>query len=50
MNDWLVIPLASLFFALAATAVLAVVFGAWLGTRKLLDRIQSRAPTRLRRS
>ena len=50
MNDWLVIPLAALFFALFAAALLAVIFGAWLGTRKLLDRIQSRAASRLRRS
>ena len=40
MNEWLVVPLAVLFFALFACVVLAIVFGAWLGVRKLVDRFQ----------
>jgi hypothetical protein len=51
VNEWLLIPLSVIAFVIVAVAILAVIFGGWLGFRWLTDRVTGSLPQgRLRRS
>ena len=51
MNEWLLIPLTVIAFVIVAIAMLAVIFGGWLGFRWAVDRVTRSLPEgRLRRS
>jgi hypothetical protein len=39
MNDWLLIPLTVIAFTIVACAILAIIFGLWLGTHWVAERL-----------
>ena len=50
MNEWLLIPLTVISFLLVACAILAIVFGGWLGVNWTVTRLTRVTPlARLRR-
>jgi hypothetical protein len=44
VNEWLLIPLVVIAFVICALAILAVVFGAWLGVHWVRERLVRSLP------